>query len=314
MTQQDKHIPVLLAEVLSYIEPQANKNYIDATLGGGGYTEALLKKNAPLGKVMCFDLDSDAILLAQKRLSSWQDRVIYINDNFSTIKSKIDEYKFDKIGGIVCDLGYSFLQIKDRSRGFSFESQGELDLRYNKQASLTGHEIVDTWQENDIARILKDYGEEPLARKIAKLIVSERKKTKITSQILRELIIKAYRQRWSTPSRINPATRTWQALRIAVNDEFNHLKIFLQQAIAVLPKTSRLAIVSFHSLEDKIIKDYFKQEAKDCICPKELSKCICQHRAQIKIITKKPIIPTAQEIQRNPRSRSAKLRVIEKIN
>jgi len=310
---QNIHIPVLLDEVLSFIKPQPGENYIDATLGGGGYTEALLKKTVPDGQVMCFDLDSDAIALVQTKLGLGRERVIYINDNYSTIKSKVDEYKFNKIGGIVCDLGYSYLQIKDESRGFSFESQGELDLRYNQQTSLTGNEILNSWREENIAEILKNYGEEPLARKIAKLIVIERKKTKITGKVLRQIVERVYGQKWSTPSRINPATRTWQALRIAVNDEFDHLKIFLNQAIAVLPAGKRLAVVSFHSLEDKIVKDFFKLEASDCICPKEVVKCICQHQAQIKIITKKPIRPTDKEIKQNPRSRSAKLRVIEKI-
>lgn len=309
---QSKHIPVLLDEVLSFIEPQAEKNYIDATLGGGGYTEALLKKNGPVGKVMCFDLDNQAISLVQEKLSIWRDRIIYINDNYSTIKSKVDEYKFNKIGGIVCDLGYSSIQIEDWSRGFSFESQGTLDLRYNQQTPLTGDEILNTWREKDIADVLKNYGEEPLAKKIAKTIVWERKKTKITGQMLRQIVERVYGQKWSTPSRINPATRTWQALRIAVNDEFKHLKIFLNQSLAVLPSGSRLAVVSFHSLEDKIVKEFFKQEAKDCICPKEVVKCICQHQVQLKIITKKPVRPTTEEIRSNPRSRSAKLRVIEK--
>ena len=309
---QSKHIPVLLDEVLSFIKPQSGKNYIDATLGGGGYTEALLKKTSPDGQVMCFDLDSDAIALVQEKLGLGCDRITYINDNYSTIKSKVDEYKFNKIGGIVCDLGYSYLQIKDESRGFSFESQGEIDLRYNQQTSLTGDEILNTWREENIVQILKNYGEEPLARKIAKLIVIERKKTKITGMILRQIVERVYGQKWSTPSRINPATRTWQALRIAVNDEFNHLKIFLNQALAVLPNGGRLVVVSFHSLEDKIVKEFFKQEAKDCICPKEVVKCICHHQAQLEILTKKPVRPTDTEIKQNPRSRSAKLRVIEK--
>jgi 16S rRNA (cytosine1402-N4)-methyltransferase len=249
MTQAD-HIPVLLKEVLDFIQPQSKQNFIDATLGGGGYTVALLNSNGPIGKVMCFDLDDSAILLAQEKLSQFQNRIIYINDNYSKIKSKVDEYKFDKIGGIVCDLGYSYLQIKDKSRGFSFESQGELDLRYNKQTSLTGTEVINNWSEKDIAYILTSYGEEPLAKRIANKIVLERKKTKITGLILRQIVERVYAKKWATPSRIHPATRTWQALRIAVNDELVNLKLFLEQSLAILPRDSRLAIVSFHSLED----------------------------------------------------------------
>ncbi len=309
-----KHIPVLLEEVINFIQPQSNANYIDATLGGGGYTERLLQENKPQGQVMCFDLDQSAILLGQKKFIKDQNRIIFINDNFSKIKTKINEYKFFKIGGIVCDLGYSTLQIEDDRRGFSFKSEGELDLRFSTQTALTATEILQEWSGEKIADILKRYGEEPLAKKIAQLIVTTRQKTKITGRVLREIVERVYVKKWSTPSRIHPATRTWQALRIEVNQELIHLQNFLVDAVAVMPPGSRLAIVSFHSLEDKIVKHYFQQEAKDCICPKELAKCICQHRAQLKILTKKPVVASEQEVSNNPRSRSAKLRVIEKLN
>jgi 16S rRNA (cytosine1402-N4)-methyltransferase len=307
------HIPVLLEEVISYIKPKPNEDFIDATLGGGGYTKAILEKNSPHGRVMCFDLDKEAIAVVRSQLNKFFSRVIYINDNYSKLKTKIDEYQFNKICGIVCDLGYSSLQIKDRKRGFSFESEGELDLRYNIETKLTADEILNKWSENEIIEILKNYGEEPLAKRIAREIIFIRKKTKITSRILREIVERVYGRTWRKPSRIHPATRTWQALRIAVNDELAHLKNFLPQAVSVLENGGKLAIVSFHSLEDKIVKEFFKLEARDCVCPKEATICVCHHQASIKILTKKPITASLREINHNPRSRSGKLRVIQKI-
>lgn len=307
------HIPVLLDEVISYLQPKANKDYIDATLGGGGYTKRLLEYNGPQEKVMCFDLDKQAIEDSKKYLQEFGNRIIYVNENYSKLKSKTNEYQFNKICGIVCDLGYSSIQIEDKSRGFSFESEGRLDLRYSLETKLTADDILNKWSENEITEILKNYGEEPLAKKIAREIIFIRKKTKITGRILREIVERVYVKTWRKPSRIHPATRTWQALRIAVNEELTHLKIFLSQAVNVLEPGGRLAIVSFHSLEDKIAKDFFRLEARDCVCPKEATICVCQHKASLKILNKKPITPSLQEIKFNPRSRSGKLRVIEKI-
>jgi 16S rRNA (cytosine1402-N4)-methyltransferase len=307
------HIPVLLDEVLKFIQPKADENFIDATLGGGGYTKAILERTAPNGRVMSFDLDDSAIVVAQTQLSDFFSRIVYIHENYSKLKTKINEYQFNKICGIVCDLGYSSLQIEDKTRGFSFESEGQLDLRYNIKTELTADEILHTWSEKNLVEILKNYGQEPLAYRIVKEILFIRKKTKITGQVLKEIVEKVYAKKWHTPSRIHPATRVWQALRIAVNDEFEHLRNFLPQAIEVMQKDGILAIVSFHSLEDKIVKEYFKTEARDCICPKEATICVCQHKARIKILTKKPVVPSQAEITRNPRSRSAKLRVVQKI-
>jgi len=307
------HIPVLLEEVIRFIEPRSNQDFVDATLGGGGYTLGLLKKNGPRGIVISFDLDPEAISHAQKRLHSYKDRVIYINDNFDKIKTKINEYKFNKISGVVCDLGYSSLQVEDQTRGFSFDSEGKLDLRFSPQTALTADEILHHWSEKRLADILKNFGEEPLSRSIARQIVYFRKKSKITAKLLKKIVTDLYARRWSKYSRVHPSTRTWQALRIAVNNEFENLKKFLPAAVEIMPKGAKLAIVSFHSGEDKIIKNFFKISARDCICPKEAAVCICQHQASLKILTTKPIKPSANEVEKNYRSRSAKLRVVEKI-
>lgn len=307
------HRTVLLQQVIELLKPTANQNFIDATLGSGGHTSAILKETAPQGKVMGFDWDPAAVDIAKQNLKSYKDRVIFINDNYSKLKTKINEFKFDKISGIICDLGYSSLQMGALDRGFSFQSQEHLDMRYNPALGLTASDILNKWPMAELEKIFQDYSNEVMARAIAKNIVELRQKTKITGTGLRKIVERVYARRWRTPSRIHPATRVWQALRIAVNNEFANLEKFLPQAVDVLIPSGRLAVISFHSGEDRIVKNFIRQEAKDCICPKEFPKCICNHKVKIKIITKKPIIPTITEIKNNPRARSAKLRVVEKI-
>lgn len=307
------HIPVLLTEVIGYLKPKPNQNFIDATVGGGGHTQAILERTAPQGKILAFDLDPEAIDIAKAELKQHQKRITFINDNYSKLKTKIDEYNFNKVSGIVCDLGYSSFQIEAGERGFSFNSEEYLDLRYNPNTKLTADEILNKWSETELVKIFKEYGEEPMAVIIAKTIILDRVKTKITGKGLKQITERAYARRWRKPSRIHPATRIWQALRIAVNQEFDNIEKFLPQALDSLLSGGRLAIISFHSGEDRIVKNFFRQEAKDCLCPKEVPKCICQHQSRLKIITKKPILASSKELKQNIRSRSARLRVAEKI-
>ncbi len=313
MKSISQHIPVLLNEVIEYLNPQVNQNFVDCTLGGGGHSQEILKKTAPKGKLLAFDLDPQAIVAAKENLKDFAGRIIFINDNYKKLKTKIYEFKFDKINGIICDLGYSSFQVDEHARGFSFHSKESLDLRYSPDAELTGEEVVNNYSEERLTTILSEYGEEPLSKTIAREIIAKRKKQKVSALGLKQIIEGVYAHRWRTPSRIHPATRTWQALRIEVNDELGNIEEFLPQGIEVLEPGARLGIISFHSIEDRVIKNYFRKEAKDCICPPQIPKCVCEHRASIKIINKKPITATKKELEENPRSRTAKLRVVEKL-
>ena len=307
-----EHQPVLLAEVINYLDPQPNQNFIDATVGLGGHLRAILDRTAPQGKALAFDFDPEALSLAQAKLSQYKDRVIFINKNYSELKQVVYEYKFSPINGIVCDLGYSSAQVEDERRGFSFSVKGPIDLRYNPSQKITADYLLHHLSEEELTEIFRQ-GDERLARSIVKAIIKKRKEARITGEVLNEIVKRTYKRFFKKSSKIHPATKVWQALRIAVNNEFENLQKFLSAAVEVLAEGGRLAVISFHSAEDRIVKNFFRQEAKDCICDPRLPQCICQHRATIKIITKKPVVPSEDEIRRNPRSRSAKLRVIEKI-
>jgi len=308
-----QHTPVMLKEVLEYLQPKKGGYYIDGTLGGGGYTEALAKIAGPEGKVLAIDLDEQAIANTEKKKIA---NVVLVNDNFSNLSSVIadnfpDSTLFD---GFVLDLGLSSFQLADIRRGFSFREDSPLDMSFGSSGSdETTRTIVNEWYEAYLARIIFNYGEEQHARRIAKGIVERRRLSRIeTTGDLAEIIKKAIPRRlWN--GKVHPATKTFQALRIAVNRELESLENVLPQAVAVLKKGGRLAIISFHSLEDRIVKDFFRAQARDCVCPPEIPICSCGHKASLKIITKKIVLPTDEEVKINPRSRSAKLRVAEKI-
>ncbi len=307
------HQPVLLAEVIHYLNPQPNQNFVDATVGMGGHARAILERTAPAGKLLALDWDPDAIAQAQENLRQFESRIIFVNKNYNQLKEVVYEYQFSKISGIVCDLGYSSTQVEDGERGFSFLSKGILDLRYSPTTELTADYILHHFSEEQLKKIFKELGEERLAGRIARAIVRKRKEEKITGEVLSKLVGEIYKQYFKKPSKLHPATKVWQALRLEVNKELDSLSAFLPQAVSVLEPGGRMAVISFHSLEDRIVKKFFKQEATDCLCDKRLPQCICQHRAQLKIITKKPVVPSVEEIEQNPRARSAKLRVAEKL-
>lgn len=306
-----QHKPVMLNEILHYLAPQPNRNYIDCTVGGGGHTEALLREIAPEGKVLALDWDSSAIARTKERLKEFKDRLVLVNDTYINLKKIVYDKKFKEIYGILLDLGLSSDQLQNSQRGFSFQLDEPLDMRFDpKTNELTSAEIVNTWSEEEIRRILREFGEEKSAFRITQAICEERKTKEIkTTGALVEIILKILPRR----GKIHPATKTFQALRIAVNDELNNVKKVLESAAKILVPGGRLAIITFHSLEDRIVKQYFKQESRDCLCPSELPICKCGHKAIWKIITKKPVIPGAEEIQENFRCRSAKLRVVQKI-
>ena len=316
------HKPVLLNEVLEYLNPQTGQNFIDCTLGGGGHTTEILKRVLSSGKVLAIDLDKEAIKNYESRIKNQElkKNLVLVNDNFANLEKITTEQNFSSVQGIVIDFGFSSDQIEDSERGFSFLRDGNLDMRFGSRKSLTAGEIINKWSEKELETIFREYGEEWMAGKIAAKIVAERKKKQIkTTMQLVDVIEKAKHRR----GKISPATKVFQALRIAVNDELNNIKNFLPQAVKVLSPGGRLAVISFHSLEDRIVKYFFKSIAlSNHTCragrtPSVDADGVAVKKENInqliKIINKKVIKPEYREIRENPRARSAKLRVIEKI-
>lgn len=307
-----EHEPVLLKEAIDYLDPKSNENFIDCTLGGGGHAKEILQRTTPNGKLIGIDLDPNAISASQNYLKEFKDRIVLKNDNYKNLKEITYVAGFNKINGILLDLGLSSYELQDSTRGFSFKGNDFLDMRFGKTGK-TAADVINKYSANDLMKIFKDYGEERLAKQIAMEIVRERKQKQIlTANQLVSLIEKVYKNR-PRPKKINVATKVFQALRIEVNNELNNLKSVLPQALEILEKNGRLAVISFHSLEDRIVKEFFKREAKECICPPYVPICQCGHKISLKILTKKPIVPSLAEIKKNSRSRSAKLRVALKI-
>lgn len=281
------HIPVLQKEIIKYLAPKPNENFIDATLGEMGHTNAILEKNKPNGKVLGIEWDPE--IIKKDRL---QERVVLVNDSYLNLKKIVKKHKFGPINGILFDLGMSSWHLEESGRGFSFLKDEPLDMRYNPLTELTAAEIINTWPESEITRVLKEYSQERFAKRIAKKIAEERKIKPIeTTFELVEVIKKAIPFKYQK-QRIHCATRTFQSLRIVVNDELNNLKKALSQAIEVLAPGARIVVISFHSLEDRIAKNFFKKSSPE----------------KLKILFKKPITPSQEEIRINPRCRSAKLR------
>ncbi len=323
-----KHIPVLLQEVIEGLNLKSNYNIIDATLGGGGHAEKILEKTSPSGILIGFDLDPEAIKIAKKNLNKNKNCVIFIQGNYKDIKQSFFAKGYEgsktktneqlskiSINGILLDLGLSLYQLQEKERGFTFLGQQSLDMRYDRnEKKINAEYIINNFKEEELADIFYRYGEEKLSRQIASLIIKRRAQEKIDSpEKLVKIIELIYKSKFKNKSKKHPATKIFQALRIYTNEEFNNIKDFLPVAIDVLKPGGRLAVISYHSLEDKIIKEYFKKEARDCICPLELQECRCGHRASIKIINRKVIVPSEEEIENNPASRSAKLRIVEKL-
>ncbi len=305
----EPHQSVLTNEVLQYLNLHPGDRIIDCTLGAGGHATAILTATAPDGRLLGLDVDPNALNIARQRLQSFGDRVITRQSRFDSVATTAQELSFFPVNGILADLGVSSMQIDTATRGFSFNKDGPLDMRMGPSAKQSAADLVNTLSEKDLADIIYRYGEERKSRRIARAIVRARPITRTLQ--LAEVVSRAVGggKRW----KIHPATRTFQALRIAVNDELGALERFLPQAISLLTPGGRLAVISFHSLEDRIVKQFFKREASDCICPPEQPVCTCDHHATVTIITKKPIVASPEEQSRNPRARSAKLRVAQKI-
>jgi 16S rRNA (cytosine1402-N4)-methyltransferase len=313
------HIPVLLEEVIEYLDPKPGENFIDATLGDGGHAKEILKKTAPDGKLLGIDRDENSIYAAKENLKEFGSRAIIAQGNFSNIENIIADFpEIGKPKGILLDLGLSSRQLEESGRGFSFLKDEPLVMTLDwpmKSGQKTAAEIVSSYRAEELEKIFKDYGEERLAGPIAMMIVQVRKEKKIarTSE-LSDIAVSVYKRFYKKEKWImHPATKIFMALRIAVNEELGDLENFLPKTLGILPAGGRLAVISFHSLEDRIVKDFFRKESRDCVCPPETMECECGHEKTLKIITKKPIIAGFEEIRANPRARSAKMRVAEKI-
>lgn len=309
-----EHRTVLLEETVNGLRLQPGDFVIDATLGGGGHSEAILQRTAPNGKLLGIDQDTQALAAARARLARFEKRITYVHGSFDTLFAIYKEHASEQsVRGIVIDLGVSAHQFRDPERGFSFQSNGPLDMRMNpEEKTQTAESIINTWKPHELEKIIREYGEEKHAHRIAYAIVGARKEERITTtRQLADLIATVVPHRHT--DRIHPATRTFQALRIEVNRELERLTTVLPQALDILDSGGRLAILSFHSLEDRIVKNFFQRERKDCLCPAEFPACRCGHQARLKPVTKKPITASEDELRANPSSRSAKLRIAEKI-
>jgi len=302
------HISVLYHNIIESLRPISTGRYVDATVGAGGHAWGILDASSPDGLLLGLDLDSHALELASQRLQAFASRISLKHASYVTLKQTLQEQKWDQVDGIVIDLGVSSMQIDAPERGFSFLKDGPLDMRFDTTQTTTAADLVNTLPEEDLADILFRYGEERLSRRIARAIVGNR-----PFQTTLELANLIARTAGRSSGKIHPATRSFQALRIAVNGELNSLELFLPQAIEVLKPGGRLAAISFHSLEDRIVKQFFRKESSDCICPPDQPVCTCGHKATIIEVTRHPVTADEAEIAANIRARSARLRVAEKI-
>jgi 16S rRNA (cytosine1402-N4)-methyltransferase len=305
------HVSVMAREVLDFLRPEPRKRYLDGTLGGGGHTEQILMYSSPDGEVLGLDLDDEALAAARQRLTGFGNRLVARQANFAAAKAILSEIGWQSVDGIVLDLGISSYQLESQERGFSFRGGARLDMRMDRRQSLDAYEIVNAFSVAELERILRKYGEEPQARRIALAIGSERKIKAInTTEELTEIVA---RVKGRGRRDHHPATQTFQALRIAVNQELENLERFLENGYELLQLKGRMVVVSFHSLEDRLVKTAFRKWNRDCICPPRTPTCRCGWSRKVKLLTNRPLSPSPGEIVANPRARSAKLRAVERI-
>ena len=311
-TPESGHITVLLQEAVDLLRPRSGGLYVDGTLGGGGHAEEILRRSEPDGILIGLDQDEAAVERCRTRLSPFGGRAVIRRANFRQIGSVLAELGIEGVDGVLLDLGLSWFHLGSPERGFSFQADGPLDMRMDAGSPVTAADLVNTLPRRELARILREYGEETQANAIAGAIERARVRGPVTNTVqLAQIVasaVPAHRAR-----RIHPATLTFQALRIAVNDELGALRDGLHTMIAALRPGGRLAVISFHSLEDRIAKQAFVEHAKGCICPPKLPLCRCGHLPDVKVLTKKPVTPSEAEIASNPAARSAKLRAAEKL-
>jgi len=304
------HIPVLANECIEALNIKENGIYVDCTMGGAGHS-SLIAQRLKSGRLIAIDQDDDAIKAGKERLSKFSDRVTVVKSNFSRLRGILDELQIDKVDGVLMDLGVSSFQLDSEERGFSYNSEARLDMRMDRQQSFDAYELVNTYSYEDLKRILFTYGEEKNSAKIASKIVSVRQKAPIVTTADLSAIIKSAfppSSRWENK---HPAKRSFQAIRMEVNLETKVLEEVLSQLTDCVAKDGRIAVITFHSLEDRLVKTAFTSLATGCICPKEFPVCVCGNKPKVKLITKKPITATQQELENNRRAHSAKLRVAQ---
>lgn len=306
-----KHTPVLLNECLEGLNIKPKGIYVDGTLGGGGHSGEILKRLTS-GKLIAFDKDEDALSSTKEKLKSYESKITYIKDDFKNMYDDIKALGIDEVDGILLDLGVSSYQIDTADRGFSYRFEGKLDMRMDKNADLTAYDVVNTYSKEDLLRILYNYGEESFAKLIVNKILEYRSEKKIETTLELVSIIESAvpKKFWGKGS---VAKKTFQAIRIEVNKELEGLEAAINQMIDMLAVGGRLAIITFHSLEDRVVKTVFKERSTNCICDKTLPFCVCNHKADAILVNKKPIEATKKELEQNSRSSSAKLRVLQKI-
>ena len=306
------HTPVLLEEVVAQLQPRSGGLYVDCTVGGGGHAEGILRASAPEGRVIGLDCDDEALAASRERLAAHEGRVQLLHANFAELQETLMSLGVTAVDGLVFDVGVSSRQFDEPSRGFSFQREGPLDMRMNRAAGPAAADVLREASVEELTRIFRVYGEERRARAIAQRIDRERARQPITTTTQLASLV----EQVLGPKRgggIHPATRVFQALRIQVNRELENLQRGLVGAVNVLRAGGRLAVISFHSLEDRIVKQFFVRLSTGCVCPPQLVGCACGRQEVLRLVTRKPVMSTSEEVERNPRARSAKLRVAEKI-
>lgn len=308
------HIPVMLEQVLSFLQPCLGGDILDGTLGGGGHAAALLESSCGKGRLLGLDRDPRALLVARRRLAPFVGQHVTLHANFSQAAAVLREMGWAGVDCILLDLGFSSLQVEDGERGFSFLRPGPLDMRMDQSGGQSAADIVNASSEEELHRILREYGEERAARAITRAILQGRVHGPITTTTTLVKIIERSVRRPARHQRhrVHAATQTFQALRIAVNQELQHLAVFLREGYTLLRPGGRMVVLSYHSLEDRLVKTAFRRWASACICPPQLQVCACDWKPQVQVLTPKPLTPTGQEVMENPRARSARLRAVER--
>lgn len=306
------HVSVLPSEVLRYLEPEKRSLIVDGTLGDGGHAELILKHSGPECRVLGIDRDAEILERARKRLSPFGDRAILAHGNYSELGRILRENGIQKIDGLLLDLGMSSFQVDSPERGFSFQYEGPLDMRMNRQETSTAADLLVTLSDRELENVFKEYGEERNSKRIVRKIRDAQSKHPITTTHHLERLLSSAAHASRKPS-IHPATRSFQALRIAVNLELEHLEACLQESLEYLNPGGRLVIISFHSLEDRLVKNFFREQESSCVCPPRLPVCACGQIQKLKILTRRVVRPTEEEVRENPRASSSKLRAAERV-
>ena len=305
------HVSVLLKEAVGFLNPKPGGRYIDGTLGGGGHSEQILVGSSPDGEVLGLDRDDEALAAAEQRLRSFGRRLRTRQASFAAAREILDEIRWQPVDGVILDLGISSHQVNDAERGFSFRSQAPLDMRMDRRQTVNARQIINTCDAAELEKMFRDYGEEPQARRLAQAIVTERKARTLETTDALAGLVERIKGRGSRHH--HPATQVFQALRIAVNEEIRQLELFLETGYELMRPGGRMTVIAFQSLEDRLVKNAFRKWSQSCICPPRALRCQCGWTQKVRLLTKKPVVPSLDEIAVNPRARSAKLRAVERV-